>query len=80
MLALWPSFREAIRLSWTFVAVGGKLSALAEKTPCHRPVPSGESAMLVLPVPIVSRWTLVVVTALTCTVVFGLSTVGENVA
>ena len=71
MLALSPSFRDAIRVSCTFVAVGGNPRGFVENTPCHVPVPSGDSSILVLPVPIVRRWTLVVVIALTRTLVFG---------
>ena len=80
MLELCPSLRDATSVSWTLVAVGGKLSVLVENRPCQIPGPMPDSVIVLVPVPIVIRWTLVVVIALTWIVAFPDSTVGESVA
>src|SRR5665213_408766 len=60
MLAVCPSPRAAVSVSCSVVAVGGRLSAFAEKTPCHVPEPSDERPICVPCVPIVTFCTLVV--------------------
>src|SRR5665213_4294919 len=65
MLAVCPSPRAAVSVSCSVVAVGGRLSAFAEKTPCHVPEPSDERPICVPCVPIVTFCTLVAVITLT---------------
>src|ERR1035437_6818901 len=80
MLALCPSPRAAVSVSCTVVAVGGRLSAFAGKTPCHVPEPSGERPIWVDDVAIVSFCVFVVLLTMMRSVAMGVSTVGESCA
>ena len=67
-------------MSCTVVAVGGRLSAFAGKTPCQVPDPSGERPIWVDDVPIVTFCTFVVVITLRRSVAFAVTTVGASCA